>query len=104
MPAYSAAVEDYAKAIYALEERDGEVSTTSLAARMRVTPASASAMIRKLAEHGLVTHTPYKHVELTECGRALALDREAHPYRIGGVVVPLHDLRDGDNDLEVELG
>ena len=37
-------------------------------------------------------------------GRALALDREAHPYRIGGVVVPLHDLRDGDNDLEVELG
>ncbi|HYJ98113.1 MAG TPA: glycosyl hydrolase family 65 protein, partial [Burkholderiaceae bacterium] len=37
-------------------------------------------------------------------GRALALDREAHPYRIGGVVVPLHDLRDGDNDFEVELG
>ena len=37
-------------------------------------------------------------------GRALALDREAHPYRIGGVVVPLHELRDGDNDLEIELG
>ena len=37
-------------------------------------------------------------------GRALALDREAHPYRIGGVVVPLHALRDGDNELEIELG
>ena len=78
MPAYSSAVEDYAKAIYALEERDGEVSTTSLATRMQVTPASASAMIRKLTEQGLVTHTPYKHVELTDCGRTLALEMVRH--------------------------
>jgi DtxR family Mn-dependent transcriptional regulator len=78
VPDYSTAVEDYAKAIYALEERDGEVSTTSLATRMRVTPASASAMIRKLAEHGLVTHTPYKRVELTDRGRTLALEMVRH--------------------------
>ena len=78
MPDYSTAVEDYAKAIYALEERDGEVSTTSLATRMQVTPASASAMIRKLAEQGLVTHTPYKLVELTDRGRTLALEMVRH--------------------------
>jgi cellobiose phosphorylase len=37
-------------------------------------------------------------------GRAAALDREAHPYRVGGVRMPLSELRDGDNDIEVELG
>ena len=35
-------------------------------------------MIRKLAEQGLVTHTPYKHVELTDCGRTLALEMVRH--------------------------
>jgi hypothetical protein len=29
---------------------------------------------------------------------------EAHPYRTGGVVMPLHELRDGENDIEIELG
>jgi cellobiose phosphorylase len=37
-------------------------------------------------------------------GRALALEREAHPYRIGGVVMSLRELRDGDNEIEIELG
>jgi DtxR family Mn-dependent transcriptional regulator len=78
VPDYSTAVEDYAKAIYALEERDGEVTTTSLATRLQVTPASASGMIRKLAEHGLVTHTPYKGVALTADGRRLALEMVRH--------------------------
>ena len=43
-------------------------------------------------------------VAITCNGRAMALDREAHPYRTGGVVMPLHELRDGDNDIEIELG
>lgn len=73
MPTYTTAVQDYAKAIYALEEREGVVTTAALADRLGVTPASASGMVRKLAEHGLVTHTPYKGVALTECGRTLAL-------------------------------
>jgi len=39
----SPAVEDYAKAIYALEGRDGEtVTTNALAERLGVTAASAS--------------------------------------------------------------
>ena len=37
-------------------------------------------------------------------GQPLAFDREPHPYRTGGVVMPLHDLRDGDNDIEIEVG
>ena len=39
---FSAAIEDYAKAIFALETSlDGPVSTTAIAERLGVTPASA---------------------------------------------------------------
>jgi DtxR family Mn-dependent transcriptional regulator len=75
----SAAVEDYAKAIYALERRcDGAVSTNDLADRMGVTPASASAMVKKLAESELVSHEPYKGVRLTRAGERVALEVLRH--------------------------
>jgi DtxR family Mn-dependent transcriptional regulator len=75
---FSSAVEDYAKAIYALQRGDGAVSTTALAERLGVTAASASGMVRKLDEHGLVTHVPYKGVRLTETGTRLALEVLRH--------------------------
>jgi DNA-binding Lrp family transcriptional regulator len=57
-PTATAAVEDYAKAIYALSH-DGRdtVSTTALADRLNVTAGSVSAMIKKLDERGLVERT-----------------------------------------------
>ena len=68
------AVEDYAKAIYALQARTGApVATNALAARLGVTPASASGMVKRLDELGFVTHVPYRGVELTESGRRVAL-------------------------------
>jgi DtxR family Mn-dependent transcriptional regulator len=77
--AFSAAVQDYAKAIYALEQRGGgAVSTTALADRLEVTPASASGMVRRLGELGLVTHEPYRGVQLTERGVRLALEVLRH--------------------------
>ena len=50
----SEAIQDYAKAIYALQRRnDGHpVATNDLAERLAVTPASVSAMLKKLAELG----------------------------------------------------
>lgn len=75
----SSAVEDYAKAIYSLERRDsGVVSTNAIAERLSVTPASASAMIKKLATLGLVRHVPYKGVELTPRGLEVALEVIRH--------------------------
>lgn len=75
----SSAVEDYAKAIYALETRgDGAVTTNALAERLGVTAGSASAMVRKLDELGLVSHVPYKGVVLTEPGRKVALEVLRH--------------------------
>jgi DtxR family transcriptional regulator, Mn-dependent transcriptional regulator len=75
---FSPAVEDYAKAIYALQRGDGAVSTTALAERLGVTAASASGMVRKLDEHGLVTHVPYRGVKLTDAGTRLALEVLRH--------------------------
>jgi DtxR family Mn-dependent transcriptional regulator len=76
--AWSSAVEDYAKAIYALEQREGAVSTTSLAERLGVTAGSASGMVKRLGELGLVAHRPYHGVSLTEDGRRVALEVMRH--------------------------
>jgi DtxR family Mn-dependent transcriptional regulator len=78
-PTASAAVEDYAKAIYALSNNGRvPVTTTALAERLRVTPGSASAMIKRLDEMGLARHAPYHGVELTDRGSQLALEILRH--------------------------
>ena len=75
----SHAVQDYAKAVYSLEQRGGEAVTTSaLAERLGVTAGSASAMAKRLAGLGLVRHVPYKGVRLTDEGTRLALEVLRH--------------------------
>src|SRR5580704_6286218 len=75
----SASVQDYAKAVYALEVRKGSaVSTNELAERLGVTPGSVSAMVRKLSEVGLIEHEPYRGVRLTSQGRRVALEVLRH--------------------------
>jgi DtxR family Mn-dependent transcriptional regulator len=76
---FSPAVEDYAKAIYQIGERvGGAVSTNALAERLDVTPASASGMVRKLDDLGLVEHVPYRGVQLTAKGVRVALEVLRH--------------------------
>ncbi len=73
------AVEDYCKAIFALQSRgESPVSTNALADRLGITPGSVSAMVRKLGELGLITHEPYKGVLLTAEGRKVALEVIRH--------------------------
>src|SRR3954464_11652430 len=76
----SEAVEDYAKAIYSLQRKANAepVTTNDLAERLGVTPASASAMLKRLAEQGLVDHVPYRGVQLTPAGERLALEVLRH--------------------------
>jgi DtxR family transcriptional regulator, Mn-dependent transcriptional regulator len=78
LPALTAAVEDYVKAVYMLELREGTASTTALAARLEVTPAAVSGMLRKLTTLGLVEHEPYHGVRLTDRGRLVALEVIRH--------------------------
>jgi DtxR family transcriptional regulator, Mn-dependent transcriptional regulator len=73
------AVEDYSKAIFALESRTEEpVSTNALAERLSITPGSVSAMLKRLGELGLITHIPYRGVRLTDEGRRIALEVIRH--------------------------
>ena len=72
------AVQDYLKAIYALETAGERVTTSALAARMGVSAPSATAMTKRLAELGLVERAPYRGVALTEDGRRSALEMLRH--------------------------
>lgn len=66
------AVEDYLKAVYGLVSREGPTTTSEVAARVGVSPPSASAMLKRLDAAGLV-HRPGRRVDLTEHGRDHAL-------------------------------
>jgi DtxR family Mn-dependent transcriptional regulator len=75
----SQAIEDYAKAVYLLgSERDGLVPSGEVASRLGVTPATATAMLQKLAELGLAEYVPYKGVALTPAGERVALEVIRH--------------------------
>jgi DtxR family transcriptional regulator, Mn-dependent transcriptional regulator len=74
------AMQDYLKAIYTLRRRSAPTSvrTTALAHRLRVSPASATNMVKRLARLRLVTHTPYRSIDLTDAGEKVALEIIRH--------------------------
>jgi DtxR family transcriptional regulator, Mn-dependent transcriptional regulator len=74
----STSVEDYTKAIYALEDRYGVASTTALAGRLGVSAPAVSAMVKKLDALGYVSHVRYRGVRLTQAGRRVALEVLRH--------------------------
>jgi DtxR family transcriptional regulator, Mn-dependent transcriptional regulator len=72
-------MQDYAKAIYSLEaQQTAGVSTSALAERLGVTPASVSAMLHRLEQRGLVECEPYHGARLTVEGRRVALEVLRH--------------------------
>lgn len=72
------AVQDYVKAIFQLGGDAAPVPTSALAERLGVTAASASAMVRRLDEMGLASHTRYQGVLLTKAGLRGALEVVRH--------------------------
>lgn len=69
-------VENYIKAIYALQYEQGEggnVGMGELAGSLRITPGTATTMVKSLAKTGLVGYVPRVGVQLTEQGQELAL-------------------------------
>ena len=65
-------VEDYLKAIYDLSKNEKPVSTTEISRTLKVAPASVTEMLKKLAEKGYITHSPYHGTRLTNNGRQIA--------------------------------
>jgi DtxR family transcriptional regulator, Mn-dependent transcriptional regulator len=71
--------ENYAKAIYHLQGRSKDpVHTNAVADRLGVTPASASAMLKRLSDEGLIDYEPYHGARLTAKGELVALETLRH--------------------------
>ena len=66
--------ENYLKAIFHLaNDDDAAVSTNAIARKMETKASSATDMIQKLFEKGLIDYQKYKGVKLTENGRLAAV-------------------------------
>lgn len=76
----SHAIEDYLKTIYELQGKEGKVSTTVLAQKLNVAPASVTGMLKKLAEERprLVNYERHYGVSLTPAGEKIALEVIRH--------------------------
>jgi DtxR family Mn-dependent transcriptional regulator len=77
-PVLTDAIQDYLREIYKLGTEGDPVSVTALAKRLDVSPASASAMVKKLAALELTEHEPYRGVTLTPAGEKVALEIIRH--------------------------
>ena len=75
---FTRAQDDCLKAIYLLGGTERPVPTGELAQRLGVSPASASEMVARLSGQGLLTHDRYRGQQLTEDGRAAALELVRH--------------------------
>ena len=72
------AIQHYLREIYKLGQADERVSVTAPARAQHVSPASASAMVKKLDALGLAEHVPYRGVSLTPSGERVALEVIRH--------------------------
>lgn len=70
---YTPVVEDYLKAIWTLQQTESPVSTSRIAERLGLTSAAVTAMVKRLAENGLLRHEPYYGVRLTPAGELAGL-------------------------------
>jgi len=73
-------IQDYLKTIYDLTQSDGSASTTALAARLGIAPASVTGMLQKLASVNppLVLYRKHQGVTLTHEGERAALEVIRH--------------------------
>jgi DtxR family Mn-dependent transcriptional regulator len=76
----SEANENYLKAIFELQADGSRVSTSALARRFEVAPASVTGMLKKLASESpaLIDYRPRQGAELTPVGRKIALEIIRH--------------------------
>jgi DtxR family Mn-dependent transcriptional regulator len=77
------AAQDYLKAIFTLEEEHPSattdpISNMAIAGRLNVSAASATSMLKKLDQMGLIAYAPYRGACLTEAGRKVALEVVRH--------------------------
>jgi DtxR family Mn-dependent transcriptional regulator len=98
-------IQDYLKGIYKLQAAGGRATVTALARDQGVSPASASAMLKKLAVLDLIEHEPYRGARLTPAGEKVALEVIRHHrllelYLARTLGVAVDDVHDEADRLE----
>ena len=101
----SPAHEDYLKALFKLAELtpDEPVSSSAVADRLNIAQASATAMLKRLGQEGLVRYERYQGATLTAAGAAIAVDmirrhRIIETFLVRDLAVPLDEV-----DAEAEV-
>ena len=61
----SVSTEEYLEALYNLTQGGKTATTSEIAKHLKVSPASVTDMLRKLADRGLLNYSPYQGVTLT---------------------------------------
>lgn len=64
--------EEYLEALYTLTQDGQTAGTSAISKRLNVAPASATQMVKKLADEGYVNYSPYHGVTLTKKGYNVA--------------------------------
>ena len=77
----SANIEKYLEWIYRLSKENERVTTTHLARELRISPASVTGMLKRLAERGFIAYKPYHGITLTSSGR-----------EVGAAIIRRHGL------------
>ncbi len=78
MAAITGVMQDYLKVIYKLQEGRGAVSTSEIAERLHVSPASATSMVKRLDRLKLVSYARYHGFAVTPAGQRIALEIIRH--------------------------
>lgn len=71
---FNESAEMYLKTVSELAVDEGPVPISALAGRLGVSTVSATEMVHRLQDHGLIEHRPYKGIYLTECGHRQAFE------------------------------
>jgi len=66
-------VEDYLRALYRIQTREGKASNVALARELAISPSAVTEMARKLGQAGLVSYQRYKGLALMPEGLRLAI-------------------------------
>jgi DtxR family Mn-dependent transcriptional regulator len=71
---FNESVEMYLKTVSELAMQEEPVPISAVADRLGISCVSATEMIHRLQEHGLLNHQPYKGVHLTDAGQQKAAE------------------------------
>lgn len=70
---YTTSEENYLKAIFHLQEKEGTVTTNALAEKLQTKPASVTDMMKKLSAKKLLHYKPYHGFSLSNEGKKIAV-------------------------------